>query len=328
MKATEFIYVLKCPIVPVVNNVDPLIYTTVNVILGDEITIIDTGFNGFWKTGVLPFLKRMKRDPNDVSLILHTHSHFDHVDGDDEILEATGAKVAISEVGADMLENPEKEQERLLSLFDHLLSKREQEAVRSRPRRQPKPRHVDRRLKTGDVVDLGPFSLECFPLRGHSACSLGLYDRDEEIMFTGDALFGRGAIRDTFVITMASDIHGFYESLAMLKDMSIRMILPAHNYLPYAKAILRDEEARGMIEHTLSINLEIREMILRLLRTYRRLLGAAEMSSLIVPRLGPGYIIPPPEPNRVVLAHLDALIQENMIERIEKEDSILFRLKR
>ena len=128
MKATKLIHVLKCPIVPVVNNVDPLVYTTVNVILGDEITIIDTGFSGFWKTGVLPFLKRMNRDPNDVSLILHTHSHFDHVDGDAEIQEATGAKIAISEVGADALENPEKEQNRLLTLFDHLLSKKEQEA--------------------------------------------------------------------------------------------------------------------------------------------------------------------------------------------------------
>ncbi|MDQ1279748.1 MAG: hypothetical protein QG670_1010 [Thermoproteota archaeon] len=36
MKATKYIHVLKCPIVQVINNVDPLIYTTVSVILGDE----------------------------------------------------------------------------------------------------------------------------------------------------------------------------------------------------------------------------------------------------------------------------------------------------
>jgi glyoxylase-like metal-dependent hydrolase (beta-lactamase superfamily II) len=276
---------------------------------------------------VLPFLKKVKRSPSDVSLILHTHSHFDHVDGDAEIQEATGAKVALSEAGAEALENPEKEQQRLLTLFDHLLSKKEQEAVRSRPRRQPKPHRVDRRLKSNEVLDIGPLSLECIPLHGHSPDSLGFYDRDEEILFTGDALFGRGAVRDTFVFMMDNDVSGLYKSMAMLREMSIRMILPAHNYLPYAKAILRDEEARGMIEHTAAINNEVREMILRLLRTYRRPLGAAEMSSLIIPRLGPGYIIPNPGPDRVVLAHIDALIKEKKIELVEKEESVLFQLR-
>ncbi|MDQ1279747.1 MAG: hypothetical protein QG670_1009 [Thermoproteota archaeon] len=235
--------------------------------------------------------------------------------------------MALSEVGAEALEDPKKKQERLLALFDHLLSKKEQEAVRNRPRRPLKPRSVDRRLKNYEVVDLGTLSLECIPIHGHSPDSLGFYDRDEAILFSGDALFGRGAIRDTSVYMMDNDVPGLYESMTMLSEMSIRMLLPAHNYLLYAKAILRGREARGMIEHTVSINNGVQDMILWLLRTYRRPLGAAEMSSLIIPRLGPGYIIPNPGPDRVVLAHLDALIRENRIELVKKEDSIFFKLR-
>lgn len=327
MKATEYVHVLKCPIRPVINSVDPLVYTTVNVILGDEITLIDTGFKGFWQAGVLPFLKRVNRDPNDVSLILHTHSHFDHVEGDEEIREATGAKVAISEAGAEALENPLGERERLFKLFEHLLSKSEQKELRSRSSRSPQPQRVDRRLKSHEVLDLGPISLECIPIRGHSPDGLGFYDRDDEVLFSGDAVFGRGAVRDAFVFMMDNDVPGLFESMEMLKELSIRMLLPAHNYLPYGQAILRNGRAKGLIKHTLAINNEVREMIIRLLRTYPRPLSAVEMSGFIVPRLGPGYIIPNPGPDRVVLAHLDALIRENRIELVEKEGAILFRLK-
>lgn len=192
MKATKYVHVLKCPIKPVINSVDPLVYTTINVILGEEITIIDSGFKGFWQEGILPFLKRVNREPQDVSLILHTHSHFDHVEGDKEIQEATGAKIAISEAGAEALENPQAERERLFKLFKHLLSDREREESRSQSPRSLQPRRVDRRLKNHEILDLGPISLECIPIRGHSPDSLGFYDCDDEILFSGDAVFGRG----------------------------------------------------------------------------------------------------------------------------------------
>lgn len=328
MKATEFIHFLRTPC-PGINPVDPLVWTSVSIILGDEITIIDSAYAGFWKSRLLPFLKRVNRDPHDVSLIIHTHSNGDHVGADEEIREATDAKVAISEAGAEALENPEKDRERRLAVFAHLLSKKEQEARRERAsRRQLLTHHVDRRLKNNEVLDLGPLSLECITLHGHEFDQLGFYDQDEEILFSGDALFGRGAIRDTFVYMRENNIPAFYESMAMLGEMSIRMLLPSHNYLPYhGKPILRGREVKDMIEQTVYINNDVREMILRLLRTYSRPLGAAEMSSLIIPKLGPGYVIPNPGPDDVVLSHLDALIKENRVELVEKEESIFFRLK-
>lgn len=209
MKATEFIHFLRTPC-PGINSVDPMVWTAVSVILGDEITIIDSAYAGFWKSGILPFLKRVNRDPHDVSLIIHTHSNGDHIGSDEEIREATGAKVAISEAGAEALENPEKDRERRLTVFAHLLSKKEQEARRERAsRRQPVAHHVDRRLKNNEVLDLGPLSLECILLHGHEFDQLGFYDRDEEILFSGDALFGRGAIRDTFVYMRENNVQAF-----------------------------------------------------------------------------------------------------------------------
>lgn len=126
---------------------------------------------------------------------------------------------------------------------------------------------------------------------------------------------------------MDNDVPGFYESMEMLKELNIRMLLPAHNYLPYGQAILRNAQAKGLIKHTMAINNEIREMIIRLLRTYPNPLSAVEMSNFIVSRLGPGYIIPNRGPDRVILAHLDALIRENNVELVENEGAILFRLK-
>ena len=128
MKVSQHVYTLKCPWRPVNNRVDAMVYTTVNVILGNEITLIDSGQKGFWEEGVVPFLKSVNRDPKDVSLILHTHSHFDHIEADEEIQRATGAKVGISEAGAEAMKSPKAEQDRRFRLTEPLLSESEAEA--------------------------------------------------------------------------------------------------------------------------------------------------------------------------------------------------------
>ena len=261
MKAVEHVYTLKCPWRPVINRVDAQVYTTVNVILGDEITLVDSGQKGFWKEGILPFLKRVNRDPHDVSLILHTHSHLDHVEADEEIQEATGAKVAISEAGAEALENPQTTREKRLKLFNHLLSDSEREEQRRGLSQPPKPRRVDRMLKNHEILDLGSLSLECISIRGHSRDGMGFYDYDNEVLFSGDAVDGRGTVRDAFIII--TDVPGFYESMEMLNELDVKVLLPGHNYLPYQRAILRKALAKSLITHTLAINNEIKEMIIQ-----------------------------------------------------------------
>lgn len=326
MKVHQNIFTLKCPWRPVNNLCDSQTYITVNIILGDKITLIDSGLRGFWAEGIVPFLKRVKRDPQDVSLILHTHSHFDHVEADDEIREATGAKIAISEADAEAMENPEAERERMFKLVESFLSSSErQRFLKARSTLEPKPRHVDIKLKDHEILDLGPIQVECIPTFGHTRGGMCFYDYDNEIIFTGDAVDGKGAHRLDFIVQ--SDINGLYKSMEELSELDIETLLPGHNYLPYARPVLRGSDAKGLIRHTIAINDEIRKTILRLLKTYPRPLSAAEMSSLIVPRLGPSGVLPRQEPNTTIIAHLRALMEEGMVEIIEKEEAILWRLK-
>jgi len=151
------------------------------------------------------------------------------------------------------------------------------------------------------------------------------YDYDNETLFTGDVADGRGTVRDSFVYI--TDVQGFYDSMEELSELNVGTLLLGHNYLPYQRAVLRGRRAKGLIAHTVAINDEIRKIILRLLKTYPQPLTAAEMSALIVPRIGPGYVLPSQEPNPTILAHLRALMEENRVEMTERAGSKLWRLR-
>ena len=78
-------------------------FTNCYVIEGEGQILVDTGMPGRGRQ----FLRRAKRlsiSPEDISLILLTHGHWDHAGSVGEIKELTGAEVAVNHRERDWVE--------------------------------------------------------------------------------------------------------------------------------------------------------------------------------------------------------------------------------
>ena len=64
------------------------------VITEEKLTLIDTGFRGSLP-GISRYLKKLGRSVDEISLIIATHNHLDHIGGMLEIREVSEAKIAV-----------------------------------------------------------------------------------------------------------------------------------------------------------------------------------------------------------------------------------------
>ena len=80
-------------IVPRVHGVR-VIGATAHLIVEDEITLIDAGHRGSGRL-VLRYLARIGRSPSDITRILCTHGHPDHIGGVAEIAAISGASIHV-----------------------------------------------------------------------------------------------------------------------------------------------------------------------------------------------------------------------------------------
>ena len=114
-----------------------------------------------------------------ISLILVTHAHIDHIGALATVKEATGAKFAIHEAEATAS----------LGMFSRMLSSMTGGSFNQ----PPKP---DRLLKDGDKIDVDDLHFAVLHTPGHSPGGISLYGHG--IIFSGDTLFNSGIGRTDF----------------------------------------------------------------------------------------------------------------------------------
>jgi glyoxylase-like metal-dependent hydrolase (beta-lactamase superfamily II) len=95
-------------------------------------------------------VERAEAQGLEVTHIVNTHGHTDHIEGNPRAVEMTGAPVAAF------------------------------------PGSAAEP---DVELKDGDSLQIGAFSLTCLHTPGHADDHLVLYEPDEQILITGDLIF-------------------------------------------------------------------------------------------------------------------------------------------
>jgi len=117
-------------------------------------------------------LKELKIYP--IQKILLSHSHWDHVQGVAKLKKLMGdieVEVLASEKAIDNLRNPEK----LNKCFGYNVNSIEDVTP----------------LKEGDIIDLNGLKLEVINLFGHTQDSIGLIDKKNKNIFTGDSIIDR-----------------------------------------------------------------------------------------------------------------------------------------
>ena len=102
MQVDEQIHIVQIGPIAIWGN----IFSSVYAIVGDGITLIDSGLPGSFEEFIIPYLRKIGRNPEHISLVICTHSHVDHAGSIEAIQKFCGAKIAINEFGAEELESP------------------------------------------------------------------------------------------------------------------------------------------------------------------------------------------------------------------------------
>ena len=175
MQVSESIHALKIPFklrVGPDKTVDRFVFAY--LIFGDQICLIDSGVAGA-EAVILDYIKNAGRDPREITWIILTHSHADHIGGSPALKKQTGCKLAAHIDAKPWIENVDQQYaQRPVGNFYDLVGGSVD---------------IDLGLKDGDRVDLGGGrTLEIFHTPGHSKGSISLlYDKDRAL-FTGDAV--------------------------------------------------------------------------------------------------------------------------------------------
>ena len=139
--------------------------------------------------------------------IIDTHGHFDHVDANQPLKDATGARIIIHELDAAML-------------------RRDNEAIFFTGKRM-RPSEADILVKEGDVITFGPYKLNVLHTPGHTPGGISLVMDNSPLVYVGDTLFA-GSIGRTDFPGGDYDalINGVREKLFTLGDHYV--VYPGH----------------------------------------------------------------------------------------------------
>lgn len=199
---------------------DAHVYLLGDIFSGD-LTLVDAGLMGKGPYKI-ESLKRMGAALEDIRRIIMTHTHLDHIGCLKELLaQLPNAELWVHEAEAVPLETGDEQTVYGMEMFRSM--------CQAQYHLEPGDFtfEVHRKLKGGEVVDLGGGSWEVLHIPGHSAGSIGLYDAARRILIPGDVVYADKAIG-------RFDLHGadgstLKQSLDRLAELDVETLLPGHN---------------------------------------------------------------------------------------------------
>lgn len=198
MQISEHVHALRLPFqIPLGpgKTLDRFVYSY--LLFGEKVTLVDAGVKSS-PALVLDYLKKAGRRPQDIALLILTHSHPDHIGGASEIVKASGCRTAAPAAEAAWIEDTERQfRERPIPGFHSLVGG---------------PVKIDLPLTGGERLDLGGgLSIDVIHTPGHSQGSLSLHFAGDGVLISGDAVPLRGGL------PIYEDVAASMESLEKLK---------------------------------------------------------------------------------------------------------------
>ena len=203
----ELYHHIRCPF----NR--PGYFVGVVAILGDTVTLVDTGVAASPEEAILPFLQSMGRQVSEITQIVLTHSHGDHAGGVPALVTASPARVYVHELEAAAVKGKLAHPARVTS-FRH-----------------------------GDVLELSGRQVEVIHLPGHSAGSVCLFDRELGLGISGDSVQGGGPTRPLLFYSAA----GYRNALERLAQVPLQTLMLGHPYEPFGQGVIRGAQVPELI---------------------------------------------------------------------------------
>jgi len=186
-----------------------------------DLSIIDAGLMGKGKYK-LEAIGKLGISLEDISRIIMTHTHLDHIGCLKEIMERIPkAELWIHEAEATPLEKGDERGVYGMDMFRTMCM----------PQYNLKPGafkfDVTRKLKGGETLEIGGMTWEVLHIPGHSAGSMALYQSEQKVLIPGDTVYADYAIG-------RFDLHGadgpaLSRSLTTLAELDVDILLPGHN---------------------------------------------------------------------------------------------------
>ena len=225
-KVTDGIYLLKTPF--------SIVWTGITLITGDKNYLIDSGADEPEKY-LIPALHDFGMELADISFLLNTHCHGDHISGHYTLKTKYGVKIASSLTALEHIMNPAENAIRIRTRF---------------PENSPPPQawlkgvKPDILLNDGEILD-GRLRLITTP--GHDSDCVCWYDIPTKTIICGDSLQANGT--PTQGIGFYQDLPAYTASVEKLLLEDINNIVCGHDYDGIGSVILGQEDSRKALEY-------------------------------------------------------------------------------
>jgi glyoxylase-like metal-dependent hydrolase (beta-lactamase superfamily II) len=270
------------------------------------LVLLDSGTSVTPETSVRGALADAGHRLEDVSLVVNSHAHPDHMGGNGVLAQVTDTVFAAPAAEVEWLEDNDTVITQLWEANPdaYRLSAEERAEIAALFGERVR---IDRLLRDGDRIEVSTGALEVITTSGHSPGHIAVRDADRGLLFTFDDVQGSGVpIAGTphHLAPLYHDVHRYRRGLRRLLDTDFSLLVPSHG------DPLPPDAGRARIEESLAFVDRAEEFVHDRLQD-RRELGLRALAEALGTRLGPygGVNL---QTVSVARAHLDDLARRGV----------------
>ncbi len=203
----------------------------------------------------------------DVSLIVNTHCHCDHVGGNRIIQNRSGCDVAMHKIGKHFIDTGDD----WSTWWRYYVQEADFFTCTTG-------------LEDGDLVCIGPHEFQVMHTPGHSADGIVLYHRKAKILLSSDAVWENDMAAMTIRIEGSSAIFAMWESLERLAKLDVRMVYPGHGK-PFTDLGAAIRKAVGRLQGYLKDRTKIGDDLLKKIIVYTLMMKRSAQVETFFPYL-------------------------------------------